>query len=462
MAHSKSFKGKSSLLFLLCLLLLNLASQGQKLVNSKGHSQKIIKKGISQNKIYPLTIGDKVPDIEFDSILNYPSKNARLSDFKGGLTIMDFWSSPCSSCIAYIPHMQLLQNKFKNNLRIILVNSQSTVWHDNETKIRGILQRLQEKSDISIQLPVVFNCTILDKYFPAQRLPLEVWLNEERKVIAITGAEEVTAANIQAILEGKQLAMHMKHDVSLDLQTHTLSELIYGTSPRPATPLSSSVVVKGIIDGLGSGIGVRHADTPSKALYTAWYVTNLPLLDIYQAAYQDKIQCPANQVLVEAHNPGRFRETADSDTSPYSNLYSCDITMPPAKLEELMEYVQSDLERTFHATIIKEKRSIKCFVLKTTSQVTKSFSKGGPREYRMEAIDAKKYVHNYPISELIRDLNVNYFKRPLIDATDLTKRVDIDMPYELSQHNIILALEKAGFEVKEEEREMNVGVIIDK
>src|SRR5438034_9125331 len=79
----------------------------------------------SLDKTSPLTIGHQLPEIVFNSVTNYKSKTARLSDFKGKIIILDFWSSFCGSCINLFPHLDSLQQKFKNDLQIILVNTNS-------------------------------------------------------------------------------------------------------------------------------------------------------------------------------------------------------------------------------------------------------------------------------------------------------------------------------------------------
>lgn len=58
--------------------------------------------------ILPLTIGDKVPDIVLNHVINYKAGDIKLSDFKGKLVILDFWSSWCGACIALFPHMDSL------------------------------------------------------------------------------------------------------------------------------------------------------------------------------------------------------------------------------------------------------------------------------------------------------------------------------------------------------------------
>src|SRR5690242_1306687 len=439
--YVRRFLHKHYLLFILCFFMVSITIPGH-----------------AQEDINPLTIGDKVPDIEFDNVINYPTKTARLSDFKSKLTILDFWSSSCTACIDYFPHMQSVQDKFKNDLRIILVNSKSAEWHDNEPKINWVLRNVQARSRVAIRLPVIFKCTQLDTYFPFSTIPQEVWLNDQGRVIAITGPEEVTPANIKAILEGKKVNLHQKYYLPFDITTHPLAELVYGAhSSLFNRPLSSSLLIKGYINGLGSILGVRHADSPFAKFYTGWSAINMPLLAIYKSAYRDKVRFPANQILVETRDSALFRRIEYND-SAYASYYSYDINVPPAPMEKLLDYVQHDLERTFHTTVVNERRRIPCFVVTATPESKESYTKGGKMEYRMDRIDTQKWVRNFPMADLIRSLNATYFDIPLINATRLTQNVDIDMPQVLTQQNIIRSLEKAGFGVKKELKDMKVAL----
>ncbi|MGH2645715.1 MAG: hypothetical protein ACRDE2_17320, partial [Chitinophagaceae bacterium] len=59
----------------------------------------------SHRAIEPLSIGDTVPDVVFNQMMNYHSKTAQLSDFENKkLIILDFWSTSCTACIDYFPH----------------------------------------------------------------------------------------------------------------------------------------------------------------------------------------------------------------------------------------------------------------------------------------------------------------------------------------------------------------------
>ena len=49
-----------------------------------------------------LTIGDAMPGIVCNNVLNYPGTSIGLSSFKGKLMILDFMLTTCSSCLQKI------------------------------------------------------------------------------------------------------------------------------------------------------------------------------------------------------------------------------------------------------------------------------------------------------------------------------------------------------------------------
>src|SRR3954466_8754499 len=72
-----------------------------------------------------LKIGDTVPDIAINNIINYPTKIAKISDFKGKLLILDFWATWCSPCVGMIPKMEALQKQFNDKLQFLPVSYQA-------------------------------------------------------------------------------------------------------------------------------------------------------------------------------------------------------------------------------------------------------------------------------------------------------------------------------------------------
>src|SRR5829696_2286085 len=79
--------------------------------------------GTSQVK--PVRIGQPVPDVSLDKLVNYPASTIKLSDFRGKLLILDFWATWCSPCIAAFPKLDSLQRKFGDKLQILSVTKES-------------------------------------------------------------------------------------------------------------------------------------------------------------------------------------------------------------------------------------------------------------------------------------------------------------------------------------------------
>jgi len=159
--------------------------------------------------IKALTVGDKVPDIEFAHVINYKHSTARLSDFKGKLIILDFWASWCTTCVKGFPHSDSLQKHFKGRLQIILVNPKGN--GDSLKQVTRVLGQFQKLTGVRMRMPVVLLDTVASAYFIFNEIPHCVWIKDGR-VLAISDGEAVTAANIEAFLNGRDPGIPIKKD----------------------------------------------------------------------------------------------------------------------------------------------------------------------------------------------------------------------------------------------------------
>jgi thiol-disulfide isomerase/thioredoxin len=169
-------------------------------------------KAFSQDKpsVQSLRIGDKMPDVKITQIINSRLKPSLISDFYGKLIILDFWSTWCSSCIKGFPELDSIQRKFANKIQILLVNPKKE--NDSKRSVEIVIDRVNDWSGKKLKLPVVFQDTVLTKYFQFQTIPHCVWINQQGVVVAITGKEDVTAGNILKILKGEKLFLTVKND----------------------------------------------------------------------------------------------------------------------------------------------------------------------------------------------------------------------------------------------------------
>ena len=81
-------------------------------------------------------INRKVGDVYFDSkLLDLEGNTVQISDFKGKKVVINYWSVTCRPCIAEIPKLHKLQDKFKNKNVVFLA-----ICNDTKEEITTFLK----------------------------------------------------------------------------------------------------------------------------------------------------------------------------------------------------------------------------------------------------------------------------------------------------------------------------------
>ena len=398
-----------------------------------------------------LDIGDEVPNVKIDSLINYAASSAHLSDFHSdGLLLLDFWSTWCGACIRSFPKMDSLNKEYKG-LQVILVNAQSRTSNDDRPKIENTLNRVNERTGTQISLPVVFDNRQLDSLFPVLYVPLVAWI-QKNKVIAITGSEQVTHANIEKALAGNGLDVHMKKDqFSFD---YNIPLFVNGNAGSGNQMLFRSLVT-GYIEGIGGSKG-EHVDNGK---ITGCYFLNQPLLDLVEEAYADLNIYQANRTIIESTNEN-FKNS-DDPSFRYNHSFCYELIIPPSSQKQLMSYMKEDVKRYFRVMVRNERRKMKCWVLKKSATYKAPQQTNQQGNLDLEANSRKKYISNKSVSFAVHAIN-EYTPLPIIDETNTKDHISLELPYNLSDlKGLKKAFAKAGFDLKEEEREMEVTVIAD-
>lgn len=174
----------------------------------------------AQNYVAPTTIkiGDKMPDVLLTHILNSRYKSAKLSDFKGKLIIVDFWAVWCGSCVKAIPELDSLQRAFPDKLQVLLVNPKKEV--NSEKQVNTTIARINAWSATKLIVPIVFKDTAISKYFNFLSIPACAWIGPDGRLIAFTEGGQVTAANIEKVINREKLDLPVKDDYAFYLAKH--------------------------------------------------------------------------------------------------------------------------------------------------------------------------------------------------------------------------------------------------
>ena len=398
--------------------------------------------------VRPLSIGDTVPEVELNEMTNYKTNSAKLSDFNGDLLLLDYWGTWCSGCLQSLPKIDSLKREFKS-MQVLLVNTKSKLSKDNEEKIQNTLKRLNQRTGSDIHLPVVYNNDILDALFPLKYIPQVIWISRN-KVIAITGSEEVTGENISTVLNGGNLNVHTKKDLlSYD---NSIPLFDNGNGGKSRQILFRSTITN-YIEGLGVQSGYRMENN----MIIGTYNLNKSLLDLIRDAYRNLMKYPDNRIMIESSKTNLLPSKDD----PRSNSYCYELVLPPSNEQQVLEYMQLDLQKYFGIAVRNEIRNLKCLVLQVAQDVTPSEKKEEAKDFDLQMDSKKKFIYNQPLSFALQLLN-EYSPLPIIDESNIRTTISIDLPFDLTDIKALQeAFRQSGFDLREEQRKIEVSVISD-
>ncbi|HEY7544991.1 MAG TPA: TlpA disulfide reductase family protein, partial [Blastocatellia bacterium] len=89
------------------------------------------------NQAQGLKAGDAAPDIALAKLLQAPSEaRTNWENLRGNVVVLEFWATWCAPCIAAMPHLNELADKFKDKpVRFI------SITYENESIVAPFLKR---------------------------------------------------------------------------------------------------------------------------------------------------------------------------------------------------------------------------------------------------------------------------------------------------------------------------------
>lgn len=427
--------------------------------NKYAHTASYIDRSIpisTNNEIRELTVGDKVPNIEFE-LVNYATKKAHLSNFKGKYLILDFWATWCTSCVKKFPRLDSIQTQFQDKqLQVLLVNTKST--GDDEKKVSRFFEKRKENNIKGFKLISIVNDSLMNILFPHKMVPHYVWVDNNGTLQAITSSEQITQENIERFLNGKELQLPLKKDITIDFSKPLFAN---GNGMNDVRFIHRSFLT-GYLDGFPGASGILYDEN---RMVTGLYSTNVSKLLLVKQAYTEMDMFDKNRIVLNVKEPSKFNRTNESwDTWKHENALGYQLITPATTIEKARKLMQEDLKRYFNVSINIEKRDAKCYVLKIKTPGNIPYSNGGtPSNNLYEDTRTSRYILNMPISVLVKRLNNGVYSVPVIDETGTDENVDLRLPNELGDFNELKSeLNKYGFDLIEKERLIDVFVVNDK
>ena len=416
---------------------------------------------LAQSIQLPTKVGDNISEYTLNNLINYPSKTAKISDFKGKFLILDFWATSCSSCIASWPKLHRLQEQFRDEIQIILVNP----WEE-ETIVRSLFEKRKKYANVNVTLPTVCKDSVLLELFNISGVPQIVWVDNQGTVISITYDASVNEKNINDLLNEKTVDMPQSIGTDELISIELDKPLFINGNGDADVIFYHSVFGKGNKKLFPNLRIPLNSEIDEGRCYAA--AINQSILSMYRLAYSDDSPgsfygIQQSRVFLEVENPGRYKSHKKSGEIVRDNLYTYQlVSRLPKTRDQLKSMMQADLKRYVGLDAYIEKRKVKCLVFTARDTSLIAYKKGG---YRSLIDDTIVDLNNITMSHLIENMyagtKYHYSSYPIIDETgykgklgDLKVNANAEDYTELDK-----ALRKYGMRFKLAEREVDVLVI---
>ena len=403
-----------------------------------------------------LKIGDVIPEKVWMtplSVANAPQKTIELGKDRDKLILLDFWATWCGSCLKNFPKMEALEKQFEGKLKVLPVTGDDLATLN---KFFASKNGQRFKNLISVA-----GDPFLSKIFPHYAIPFIVWI-KDGKVLNTTDASQVTADNIQEILQGKKSSVETVLQIGRDRPLMLAEQF---DLEKKTTLVNYALLSKGRIKAIAPGSGF-HRNNDGVVYGRQW--TNISLMNIYRGiAYElfEKENTPFSEkrLVNLVKNPEAIDFTITQEDDPVDDrLYNFEFIVPQNKADQLYPNMLKALNEFSGYSALIEKQRTKCLVMKKTGASDDLKTKGGTVVSNL--VKTTVILRNAPLEHLIVYLNVNnqFTDLNVIDETGYTDNVDLNLGTVKDLAELKKALQKYGLTLIEEERDLSMLVVRDR
>ncbi|HWB63073.1 MAG TPA: TlpA disulfide reductase family protein, partial [Chitinophagales bacterium] len=406
----------------------------------------------AQNTLEPLPLNGKLPNLTLNMV-NYAAPQAKVADFKGRLIILDFWGTKCGACIHHFAALDSLQQQFGKQLCILAVSCTATT--DTKQGVQAFIKGYKQRTNGGFTFPCVVNDVALYKLFPHVFIPYYIVIDKSGNYIAAADADELNAANISQLLNGKTVAFnhHVTQTDYTDLQPPYLS-----LAAGDTTKLLCRSLLTGYNEAIyGTTTGFDGDAVNDKV--EKFFSINVSALSLFKHAYLPVDMWPNNRVILNIPGADDFTLLHNWDSLKYAKAYCYELIMPPASYACFQQRMQSDLFAFFKIKGSIEKRSSPCYVLTVLDSSLIVKGKGEPGNTLSDSINIPRVIINQPLSVLTERLD-QLLPLPVINETAYTQNVNLQLPVKLTDVDALNnALKKQGLLLIQQNKTMDFFVL---
>lgn len=407
-------------------------------------------------KIQSLKVGDRVPDILISKIIRDDKINAKISEFKNQLLILDFFDTFCGSCIDALPKLDSLQKQFGKKIKILPVSYQS------ENVMKTFFSQNKFLIGRKVELPCIVEDRILGSYFKHKLISHEVWI-DKGIVKAITGTDYVIAKNIQDVLDGRNINWPVKNDMVNFNET----ELIFVQQKMDQYNTKGSYLKYSGIVGQRDGIDPRKGitttyDSVNHIYRTSFFnfdiVTALKALTYLSGIAPKNVTFTPSRLILNVKDKSKYIYDKSygirSDWDREHQLCYEFVNSKPIEEKARLRYVKEDLCLKLGLTVQWTKKIMNCLVLIKIKDVSNLDSLN---EIRKKTVEDGWQTNLSGLKLMFFELEKKY--PPIVDETNFKGQMIIGG--NTSLEGLKKQLNLYGCDIIQAERETDVMIITE-
>jgi len=174
--------------------------------------------------------GTPAPPLSPLQLLQAPSgAKADLASLKGKVVVLEFWATWCSPCIASLPHLnQLVESLDPSRFQFISIDD------EDPKAVQTFLTKRKMSGWVGVD-----NSGAVFAWYGIKSRPTAIVIDGNGKIVAATEIDSVSAADLQAVADGKSVAFKPAEEIissSGASATDTATQPLFALSVSRAAP----------------------------------------------------------------------------------------------------------------------------------------------------------------------------------------------------------------------------------
>ncbi|MGB3105723.1 MULTISPECIES: TlpA family protein disulfide reductase [Sphingobacterium] len=392
------------------------------------------------SSLVALKPGDRIPDAVWNQPLelnyfNGKKKTIKFADLKGKLILLDFWSTGCPSCIEGIPEMELIQQRFKDKVQVVMVNSKRN--KDTPERIHKRFKKYKEDFNYTPVLPTILNDTLFTSLLPHNTLPTIGIINPAGQFVINSYASSITEDIIQDFLKtGVSSRFIEKSEIQNPKRINTLPLV-------DTTGLLFCSVMSGYRENY---LGVYPAVSYSKGS-SLFQVGNYFLNTCYQLAFPDAFKEIQSSLFVFDDRINKEFIDLMYDFKTTKGQFWYQLYLRDSVTQDLaFDYFRNALIQRFNVAVERKKGIVAAYALSLDVSRPIWKTKGGMYMNSVDKGNESLIMQNMPLNGVIGFIR-SVLDKPVIFEGKSAERIDLRLPgnfLDLAIKEKIAALEQHG------------------